>query len=259
MIPALQSAADDYVPLPRAETRRLIRAAQRGDDDAMQRLVLANIRLIIGEAGRYSGMRSAVLERDDLIDEAVIGLVRAVRKFDLGRKPPVALSTYATWWIRQSIGRLVDTRAGDLRLPAHFANAVRRVYRDGAADVGERMLARIRALPPDMLSLDAPVGEDDNRELSEIIPDPAEYDGQRVDRALLCEWLKERLDDPPLFKMFALYYGLDPQYPGGLTFEQIGLRFGLSRERIRQRVALARAQLRHPSCAAGLHRLLIGE
>lgn len=243
-------------PQRRAELERVVRAGEQ----ARQKLIRANTRLVISIAKRYIGQGVAL---PDLIQEGNLGLMRAVERFDYRRG--YRLSTYATWWIRQAISRAVSDQGRTIRLPVHMGDSIRMLYRVARQleqELGQpatpEELAEAMHLSPERvrwmlrisrrtLSLEEPVGEEEETELGSFIEDESTPPPpETVDRALLREKIEELLDTLPAreARVLRLRFGLhDGHY---YTLEEVGRKFGLTRERIRQIEVQALNRLRHP-------------
>jgi RNA polymerase primary sigma factor len=261
----LQAAAED---LSRARRRQLLRAVAAGEE-ARRQFILANLRLVVSIAKRY---RSPDMPLLDLVQEGNLGLMRAVEKFDHTRG--FKFSTYATWWIRQSVSRAIADKARTIRLPAHVVELAGRVRRmatrltetygreptveEIALHLGlsVRAVTDVQHLLPDPVSINAPVGYE-GTELAELIEDhgaivpfdaaAAALQGDDL-RAALCS-LSDRERH-----VLEMRFGLAGTTP--LTLEEIGRQFQLTRERIRQIEAKALARLRHPATPSNKRQLL---
>ncbi len=243
------------------EERRQLEEIIADAEEARQKLIKANTRLVISVAKRYIGQGVPFL---DLIQEGNLGLMKAVEKFDYTRG--YKFSTYATWWIRQAVSRAVADQGRTIRLPVHVGDKLRQLHR--TAQMLEQKLghpatpeeiAEELGLPPERvrrylrvarrpLSLEQPVGEEEESNLGQFIEDEdVEAPPDAAEQTLLREKMEELLDTlrPREARILRLRFGF---YDGHTyTLEEVGKKFGLTRERIRQIEAQALARLRHPS------------
>jgi RNA polymerase primary sigma factor len=258
--------------LPADESRAMQRRADDGDE-AKSALIQANLRLVVSIAKRYVGRGMQFL---DLIQEGNMGLMRAVEKFDYTKG--FKFSTYATWWIRQAITRSIADQARTIRIPVHMVESINRVHRmqrqmvqelereptvDELADAVGMSADRVREIQRislDLLSLDAPVGEEDDSYLADFIKDDgAEEPLDAATRQMLQEAVKEVLDElnEREKEVVVMRFGLDDEQ--ARTLEEVGKQFGVTRERIRQIESKTLAKLRHPHRSQKLRDYLEGE
>jgi len=264
-VAALEAQAD----MSRAELRALREAIQRGEKKAAAAkadLVQSHLRLVPWVARRYANRGVSLL---DLVQEGNLGLMTAANKFDhtLGTR----FGTYAIWWIRQAITRALADHGRTIRLPANTVQAVMRVARarrhlaqrvqrdptalEIATELGEPVerVEEITAWARHVVSLDMPIGEDEDTTLGELIADPnTELPSAAIMASELATVTRETLAEltPREREVLSLRFGIDGDEV--LTLEEIGNRFGVTRERIRQIEARALSKLRHPSRAQGL-------
>lgn len=249
------------VPLLSAdEELELAKRKSAGDESAKQRLIEANLRLVVSIAKRYTGRGMSFL---DLVQEGNLGLIKGVEKFD--HEKGYKLSTYATWWIRQSVTRALADQARTIRVPVHMVETINKMSKmqrkltldlgyepsiselAKALDMTEEKVMEIMQIAREPASLETPIGEEDDSNLGDFVPDTSVLTPeQNVESVMLKEHINSLLADlkEREREVIILRFGLNDGHP--MTLEEVGKRFNVTRERIRQIESKALRKLKNP-------------